>query len=300
MSHFYGILLMFLAACSYGASAILIKLAYEAGLHPASLLTLQNVCAIACMWPMLLLTKGRPRIKPSQWFALILQGLGGNFAISVCYFWAAQRIDVSLLSLILFTYPVLVLLYQMVVERRRAFAWEWISLALAITGVALAVDPIHGGADKIDRLGLLLSIGAAAAYAFMNIHGQRLSHAFSSQVITTVTSSVSTLSMMTVMPSRYWFTVDFSSRQWLFIVSLALFSTVLPMNLMYLAIRKIGAFHASVVSIAELPCILVLAYLILHERLNAWQMAGGAMILLSLVFMEPARESGRMEIEDPS
>jgi drug/metabolite transporter (DMT)-like permease len=287
---------MFLAACSFGIAAIIIKLAYAAGLHPASLLTLQNAVAILIMWPMLLLSQGRPHLPGKQLCRLIVQGLGGNFAISVCYFWGAQRIDVSLLSLILFTYPVLVLGYQIVFEKRRASGGEWLALFSAVIGAALAADPFHGAGIRIDRWGFALSIGAAASYAFMNIHGQRLTGALPSQVITSVTSTVSTIAMMAVMPARHWFTVDFTAEQWLFIVALALLSTVLPMNLMYAAIRRIGAFHASVVSIAELPCILVLAYLILHERMNSWQTAGGCLILLSLILMQRPADFARTEV----
>jgi len=79
-----------------------------------------------------------------------------------------------------------------------------------------------------------------------------------------------------------------SLRQWLYIAGLGLLSTVIPMNLLYLGIRKIGALHASIVSIVELPCILVLAYLVLHERMNIIQMLGGGMILLGLMLMRPA------------
>jgi drug/metabolite transporter (DMT)-like permease len=64
-------------------------------------------------------------------------------------------------------------------------------------------------------------------------------------------------------------------------------STVVPMNLMYLGMRRIGAFHASIISVAELPCILVLAYFILGERMTASQLLGGGMILLSFFLIRP-------------
>jgi drug/metabolite transporter (DMT)-like permease len=94
--------------------------------------------------------------------------------------------------------------------------------------------------------------------------------------------------MMALLPSRDWLSMDFSAGQWVLIVSSAVLSTVLPMNLMYLGIRRIGAFHASIVSIAELPCILVLAYFILLERLTPLQLSGGGLILLSIVLMQAA------------
>ena len=291
MSYFSGIVLMFLAACSYGAAAIVIKLAYHAGLQPAGLLPLQNLVAVACLWPWMLMSQGFPRIDRRQMGKLLWQGLVGNFGISVCYFWAAQRIDVSLLSIILFSYPGLVLFYQIVVEKHRVAAREFLALLLAFAGGVLAANPFHPASAGIDGLGLLLAVGAAATYAFMNVYGQKLTRELSSMVITTVTATVSTMGILAVLPSRHWLAPHYSQVQWLFVAASALLSTVLPMNLMYLGIRRIGAFHASVVSIAELPCILVLAYLILGERMNLWQMLGGGLILLSVALIRPGVSS---------
>lgn len=292
MSHLFGILLMFLAACSFGISGILIKLAYRAGLQPAELLPLQNLVAVICLWPMLLLSRAFHGLGRKQVHRLVWQGLIGNFGISVCYFWSAQRIDVSLLSIILFTYPGFVLLYLMVVERRRIAVLEFIALTLALAGGVLAADPFRLTPGRIDRLGAILAVGAAVAYAFMNVYGQKLARGMSSLAITTVTSTVSTLALTAVLPPQRWLAPDFSGRQWLFIVSLGMFSTVIPMNLLYLGIRRIGAFHASIVSIVELPCILALAYLILHERMGALQVLGGGMILAGLVLVQLTGHSG--------
>ena len=288
MSHFLGLVLVFLAACSYGAAAIVIKLAYHAGLQPAGLLPLQNLLAIVCLWPWMLASCGFPKLGRRQIARLAWQGLLGNFGISVCYFWGAQRIDVSLLSIILFTYPGLVLFYQIVFEKHRAEVREFVALLLTIAGAVLASSHFRLASTMIDKPGLLLALGAAAAYAFMNVYGQKLTRDLSPMVITTVTATVSTLALLAVLPPQHWFAPHYSRAQWLYVAASGLLSTVLPMNLMYLGIRRIGAFHASLVSIAELPCILVLAHLVLNERLTLPQMLGGGMILLSLALIRPS------------
>jgi drug/metabolite transporter (DMT)-like permease len=287
MSHLIGVLWVFLAACSFGAGAILIKLAYVTGLQPSQLLPLQNLVSILCLWPLLLMGKGFPKLHRADWLKLILQGLLGNFAISVCYFWSAQRIDVSLLSIILFTYPGFVLLYAMGVEKHRATAGECAALFLALGGGALAVGPLQTFSGSMNRWGLILAVGAAISYAFMNIHGARLARDLSSMAITTITSTVSTLALAAVLPPEHWISLPLSATQWLHIIGLALLSTVLPLNLLYLGIRRIGAFHASLISVAELPCILVLAFFLLGERINTWQMVGAGMIVLGLIVMQP-------------
>jgi drug/metabolite transporter (DMT)-like permease len=291
MSFFIGVLLMCLSACSFGAAAILIKLAYRTGLEPSVLLPLQNLAAILCLWPILLTAGGLPKLERRQALRLTWQGLIGNFGISICFYWSAQRIDISLLTIILFTYPAFVLLYLMIAERHRITSWECLSLLMALAGGVLASDPVKATSGRIDGIGILLAVGAAIAYAFTNVYGQKLTNSVLPLTITTVTCTVSTLAIFAVCPPHRWFVTPISGFQWLLIVGLALLSTVLPVNLMYLGIRRIGAFHASIVSIVELPCILILAYFILGERISSVQTLGAVLILLSLIAVRPARES---------
>ena len=281
----WGMIMTLAAACFYGGSAIVIKLAYFAGLQPAVLLPLQNMLSLALMWPLLLLTCGWATISRRQWLRLIILGVGGNLGISVCYFWSAQRIDVSLLGMILFTYPGFVLLYQVLFSRRQIRKGEAAVLALAILGMVLALNPLR---EKVhwDMAGVLLALGGALCYAFMNAYGEKLTHELPAPVITAITGSVSTLGLLVFLPVENWLRPDLDIEQCLLILASGLLSMVLPMNLMYLGIRRIGAFAASMISIVELPCTLVLACLILNEKLVLVQLLGGAMILLSVVWLQ--------------
>ena len=179
------------------------------------------------------------------------------------------------------------LFYEIVMQKRRAAALEYLTLSLSAVGAILAVDPIHGLAGGGDALGILLAVGAAAAYAFLILCGKTLSRELPPLVVSTLTSTVSTLAMMAVLHPKHWFSLAILQQGWEYILVVAVLSTVVPMNLMYLGMRRIGAFHASIISVAELPCILVLAYFILSERMSVWQMLGGGMILLSFVLIRP-------------
>jgi drug/metabolite transporter (DMT)-like permease len=286
MYSLYGCVLVFLAAGSFGASAIVIKLAYQTGLQPAQLLTLQNCVALLCMWPLLVFTYGLPRLKASQLRSLFFQGIFGNFGISVCYFWAAQRMDISLLTIIMFTYPGVVLLYGVLVEKRQVRFVELLSLGAAGLGCVFAVDPFHITFGEVDRWGLILGIGAALTYAFINIHGEKLARELPSQVVTTFSSTISTLGMLIVFPPALVFQSMPSWSQWELIIISALLCTVVPMNLIYMGIRRVGAFYASVISVSELPVTLWLAYFILGEHLNGWQLLGGILILSSVLLLQ--------------
>jgi drug/metabolite transporter (DMT)-like permease len=292
MNFFIGLLFMFLSALSYGMSSILIKYGYnQTALQPAQLLSLQNIISVFSLWAIMLSSYGWPRLNKRQLKDLALQGILGNMGISVCFFWAAERVDVSLLSIILFTYPGLVLAYQVLVEKRRVLPMEWLALGFVLCGAVLAVDPFHSGIRRVDGIGLLLAVGAAATYAFMNIWGEKLTHDLPPQVITAITSTVSTIGLfLFIVRPHEVFARSLSTEEWLVIAGTAFLSTILPMNLMYLGIRRIGAFYASMISVAELPCILLLAYFWLNEHMNGYQIIGGILIIASMFILQRGGE----------
>ena len=78
------------------------------------------------------------------------------------YFAALQRIDVSLLSLLLYTFPAMVAAAAVVLGRERINRRRVIALALALGGLSLVVA--GAGAGALDPLGVSLGLGAAVVY----------------------------------------------------------------------------------------------------------------------------------------
>jgi drug/metabolite transporter (DMT)-like permease len=287
MYKLYGFILVFLAAAAFGASGIVIKFAYQAGISPQALLPLQNIFATVCLWGVLLSTGGLPRISALQWQNIVIQGIFANMGITVCYFLAAERIDISLLSIIMFTYPGIVFLYATLFEKRRAENRDVLALIIALGGAVLAVDPFSNTLGKVDEWGLVLAVGTAIAYAFMNIGGEKLTNQLPPLVVSTLTTTVSTLGLILMFGSALTpQTIALTAvADWVLIAVIGLLSTVLPMNLLYMGIRRIGAFYASVISISELPLVLIFSYFMLGERLSLWQTVGGTLILFSVAVL---------------
>ena len=80
-----------------------------------------------------------------------------------CYFAALERIDASLLSLLLYTFPAIVAVAAITLGRERADARRLAALALASGGLALVVAGAGSGA--LDPLGVALGLGAALVYS---------------------------------------------------------------------------------------------------------------------------------------
>jgi len=68
-------------------------------------------------------------------------------------------------------------------------------------------------------------------------------------------------------------------------VDLALFSTVLPIWLVTEAIRRLGASTAAMIATLGPVLTILLAYLFLDEPLNLVQLAGAALVVLSVMYL---------------
>jgi drug/metabolite transporter (DMT)-like permease len=76
---------------------------------------------------------------------------------------------------------------------------------------------------------------------------------------------------------------------WTAILLLALIPTALARLLVFAGLRRLGGAQTSLLGVAELLVALLLAYLMLGERLSLWQGIGGGLLVISVLLI--GRES---------
>src|SRR4051794_3544670 len=117
-----GSLLCLASAAAFGAMAIFGKLAFDGGADTGTLLCVRFVVAATVLWGLVLGRGGAPGVRalPRRDVAMAL-GLGAcGYALqAACYFLALERIDASLLALLLYTYPAMVTVSAVVLGRER-------------------------------------------------------------------------------------------------------------------------------------------------------------------------------------
>ncbi len=153
-----GLLLCLVSAAGFGAMPILGRQAFAAGVELTPMLSLRFLLAAAMLWALIALRR-RPLGSVR---GVVLGGLLGLCGYSVqagLFFGSIQRIDVSLASLILYTYPALVTVAAFALGRERATRRKLAALALASSGVALVVG---GGTGTIDWVGAAMAFGCAS------------------------------------------------------------------------------------------------------------------------------------------
>jgi len=149
------------SGAAFGAMAVFGKLAYGEGATVGTLLSVRFALAAVLFWALVL--AGGARELRALGRRNLVAGLGlGAFGYSLqsgCYFAALQRIDASLLSLLLYTFPAMVAAAAIALGRERLDARRLTALALALGGLVLVVA--GAGTGALDPLGAALAIAAA-------------------------------------------------------------------------------------------------------------------------------------------
>src|SRR3954453_10627644 len=137
-----GSLLCLASAAAFGAMAIFGKLAFDEGTTAGTLLAVRFLLAASVLWAILLARGGWARLRatPARDVRIAL-GLGAcGYALQAgCYFLALQRIEASLLSLLLCTFPPIVTIAGVLLGRERMDRRRVGALVLVSAGLTLVL-----------------------------------------------------------------------------------------------------------------------------------------------------------------
>jgi drug/metabolite transporter (DMT)-like permease len=263
------------SGAAFGAMAVFGKLAYAEGATVGTLLAIRFLFAGGLFW----LGGAARRMPPARDIAVGL-GLGaGGYALQAgCYFAALERIDASLLALIVYTFPALVALGA----RERLSRRKAASLVVASGGIMLVVA---GGIGTLDPLGAALAFGAAVVYATYILVSDGIASRVAplSLAALVCTGAAGALLVSTIALGQFR-PGDLSLAGWGWLACLAAVSTVGAIGLFFAGLRRVGPTTASIFSTVEPVVTVMLAFVVFGESLGLIQLAGGTMVL-GAVFM---------------
>jgi drug/metabolite transporter (DMT)-like permease len=276
-----GTLLCLASAAAFGAMAVLGKLAYDAGATVGTLLAARFVLAAALFWGLVLAGGGARELR-----AVGGRDVGVAVALGACgyaaqaggYFAALERIDASLVALLIYTFPAIVAVAAVVLGRERVDARRSTALGLASGGLVLVLA--GAGAGAFDPLGTALALGAAVVYSAYILVGEGVAGRMRPSVLSALVCSGAALSLTAgsavlgdLRPGAL------TAAGWGWLACLAVVSTVAAVALFVAGLRRVGPTRASILSTVEPLVTVVLAFLVFGEVLGTVQILGGALVL---------------------
>jgi drug/metabolite transporter (DMT)-like permease len=269
------------------------KLAYQAGVSPSALLLLRFTLAAALLGLLLVMRPGlRRRIPMSVHrggrarLALTALGLGaiGYATQAALYFSALERIDASLVSLVLYTYPLLVTLAAALLGRERLTPGRSAGVVLASGGTLLVL--LGAGGVRFDVIGVALAFGAAVTYTVYILVADTVVHRLPPAVLSVLVMTGAALALATRGLVAGGIHLGFGAAGWFWVGCIAVVSTVTGMLAFLAGLRRTGPSTAAILSTFEPVVTTALAALTLNEFLTPVQLAGGLVVLSSVAVLQ--------------
>jgi drug/metabolite transporter (DMT)-like permease len=290
-----GTLLCIGSAAGFGAMAVLGKLAYDNGATVGTLLSVRFALAALLFWALVLAGGGalaELRALRARDLALALAlGAGGYAAQAGCFFTALERIDASLLSLLLYTFPAMVAVAAIALGREHADPRRLAALALASIGLVLVLASARPGA--LDPLGAALALGAAVIYTNYILLSQGIAGRIRPTLLSALvcTGAAVTLTAGSTMLGELR-PGEVTMGGWGWLAGIAVVSTVAAVSLFFAGLKRVGPTTASILSTVEPVVTVLLAFIVFGELLGALQLLGGALVIAAVLVLGSYRPRG--------
>jgi drug/metabolite transporter (DMT)-like permease len=280
-----GVVLCLVSSTCFGLSAIFAKEAYAVGVSvPTTLVGRFGVAAVV-LWAIVLV---RRTPLPAPRLILVCVGLGLAYSLQAAlYFGALATADASLVVLLVYVYPALTMVLAVALRRespdRRRMA------ALGVSGAGLVLLLNTGGAmGTAGTLGVLLALGAAVCYAFYLTAAEAQPASLDLFMLTAIvcTTSAATLAGWGAVTGSLA-VPPVAGMAWLLV--LAVVSTVVPLVVLLLGVRAVGASTAAILSCFEPAVVVAVAAVLYGERLSPVQLVGGAAVIASVLILQAKR-----------
>lgn len=272
-----------LGAVLFAAKGILIKLAFAEGVDTLTLLALRMGLSVPVYVAVGFLTYARERQRavplPAYAKALLI-GVIGYWFSSYADFKGLETLTPQFERLILFTYPLFVLLlgaalFHMPLRWKPLAAFGVAYLGLAVVFLA---DFETGGGDIV--VGALWVLAAAVTFALYQLLAGGSIAVMGAPLFTSVAmTGAAAVVLMLFLLTHPLSALVVSSRAFALAVALAIGATILPSFLMSAALSRISAAANSTIGTLSPVVTLFLAVLILGEPLRGVDLLGTALVV---------------------
>jgi drug/metabolite transporter (DMT)-like permease len=291
-----GMLLIVLSTFGFGSMAIFTRLAYADGADLYGVLIARFWTAGLVLLAVALLRR-LPWPSRTEVFQLCLMGSIGYVGMSYCYFAALNHLPASLVSLILYTYPMIVTLLAVLFLNEKVSAGQCAILLLCAVGTMLTIGANGtAGSAPASVLGIGLALGASVIYAGYITAGSRVTRHLDPVVSTAIICLASALvfTLLALARAQFGMPVRFPATLsgWGGVAGVTLASTLIAVIAFFAGMKHLGAAQSAMLSTME-PLITVgLAGWLLAESLTTWQWVGGAMTLAGVILLaRPGRKN---------
>lgn len=291
-----GVGYIVLAAAGFSCQGIFTTFAYRSGADASTVgLGRFTLAATVLLGYAALRTRlGREPVCLPWRTALLLLGLGGigYFLASLTYLLAISYASVPLVTLLAYTYPALATVIAIGLGRERLTARLGQGFAVTFAGVGvILVGPLVTGSLVDSWQGLALGLCNALLYALYIVLSERVVQRVHALVAMSYIAAGAAVSygLMTAATGSAVRVLNVHSWGW--IAGIALACTVVAAGAFLAGLRRLGTTRTVTMSMVEILFTVLLAAVLLGQRLTPLQVCGGITILAGVALLIRERAS---------
>ncbi|WP_271270284.1 DMT family transporter [Aliamphritea hakodatensis] len=296
-----ALLMIMVATAALSVKGIIAKFVYASGTDITVLLLLRFGVAVPLFWIWYGFQRSREQVRRQAAVGMSARKQVGQLLITSGLFFAATYadfqalllIDAGLSRLILFTFPVFVVLFSAAVNRSVPGGWQIIALCLAYAGLVIIMWQGNGMTGEYAHRseGIAWALLAAVSYAAYLMYSQRVMRHMSSALFSAASGSLILLFMVAFYCLQGRPVLHYSAEGAVWSVVIAIVCTVVPFLLMHEAIRRASVERASRVALAGPGMTLLFAWLLLDEALLPLQIVGCVITVAAIAWLEKLRSA---------
>jgi drug/metabolite transporter (DMT)-like permease len=287
-----GLLLALAGSIAFSGKAIIVKVAYRYGVDAVTLIMYRMlfalpIFAVLAWWA----SRGKPALTRGEWLRVLGLGVSGYYLASYLDFAGLQYISASLERLILYLNPTLVLILGAVLWGKKIKRLQLWAMALSYGGIVLVFGhEVNVEGTPTVWLGAALVFGSALSYAlYLGYSGQLVQKLGSLRLAGLATTVACVCCIVQFIVLRPLSAAAVAPEViWLSVLNATL-CTAAPVLMVMMAIERIGSGLTAQAGMVGPLSTIAMGVLILGEPLNAWIVAGTALVLAGVYLVSRVR-----------
>ncbi|MBO5098679.1 MAG: EamA family transporter [Clostridia bacterium] len=271
-----------LAAMMWGVIGIFTRILAVAGLNSIQIVAVRSIfsAVIMCIF-IFFKDKSLFKIKLKDIWMFIGTGVLSLTTFNFCYFNAINVLDLSIASVLLYTAPCFVMIMSAFVFKEKITKVKVLAFLIAFTGCAL-ISSLNG---EFNLKGVILGLFAGLGYALYSIFARIALEKYNTYTITLYTFITSALSLLPFCDVRGIMIASMDIAVLMWILLLAVISTVLPYILYTEGLKNISATNASIIAFAEPVTATVVGAVLFEEDITFIVCLGMLLVLASIIMI---------------
>ena len=277
-------LVAFAAVC-WGLLGIFTRRLTVAGFSLLDIVVFRNLISAVCLVSFLLLTQ-REKLKLERKDIKIFAGMGGFGLVlnPTCYFMAINLLTLSAASILLYTSPYMVMILSALVFKEKVTKQKILAMLIAFSGCMMTVG--MAGSTDVSITGIATGLTAAFFYSLYTILGKTALRKYSPVAVTAYSFAAASILLLPFSNfGRILTLIGESGANLTNLLSVALFTTLLPFACYIRGLAKLEPGRAAIISFVEPLTAAIAGIVVFNEMFTAVKITGAALILLALIIL---------------